>query len=204
MNLDPRGFIIGLFRVIVPTLVQGLLAIFAALAVIVYFDYPLIFARLGISKDVLATAQSQSLSSVTNFLSLPILNDSSQVIYWIAAVVFGYVIIWLSVNGLSSSQTAVAAEMQTIDTAGWIPLMVEAGIKMAMGLLLVFYLAFFKVGFGFWLSLTPGAITAPGVLSVLGAIVGFIGLAAQLYGVVVLVQLTIRPWYRTSVAGIQI
>jgi len=202
MNLDPRGFIVGLLRVLIPTPTQALIAGFGSLVVVIFFDYPLIFARLGVSQVVLATAQNQSLKSVTDFLNTPLISDSSQIIYWIALVVFGYVLIWLAANGVVTSRTSVAAEMNTVDTAGWVPLMVEAGIKMAIGLVLVFYLAAFKLIFAFWMSLTPGAITNPGVFTVLAALAGLAGLALQLYGVIALIQLTIQPWYRTNLANL--
>jgi hypothetical protein len=202
MNLDPRGFIVGLLRVLIPTPVQALLAGFIALAVVVFFDYPLIFARLGVSQVVLATAQNQSLKSVTDFLNTPLISDSSQIIYWIALVVFGYVLIWLAANGVVTSRTSVAAEMNTVDTAGWLPLMTEAGIKMAMGLVLVFYLVAFKLVFAYWMTLTAGAITNPGVLTILVGLGGLVGLTVQLYGVIVLIQLTIQPWYRTNLANL--
>jgi hypothetical protein len=188
--------------VLIPTPAQALLAGFVSLAAVVFFDYPLIFARLGVSQVVLATAQNQSLKSVTDFLNISLISDSSQIIYWIALIIVGYVLIWLAANGVVTSRISAAADMNTVDAAGWVPLMFEAGIKVAMGMILVFYLAAFKVIFAFWISLTPGAITNPGVFTVLAALGGLAGLTVQLYGVIALIQLTVQPWYRTNLANL--
>jgi len=197
MNLDPRGFIIGLLRVLIPTPIQMVMSGFVALSVIVYFDYPLIFARLGLSQEALATAQKQSLTSISGFLGQSWINDTSQLIYWAGVVVLGYVLFWITVNSVVTSRTPVAVEIGATDTAGWISLFYEAGIKVVMGLLLVFYLVGLKAGLSFWVSLTPAVISSADVGSVLIALLGLVGFWLQLYGVIALTQLVITPWYRT-------
>jgi hypothetical protein len=191
--MTPRGFITGLVRVIVPTFMQGMVSALLAAGILVFVQSQLLMVKLGISKGAADSARAQVLHWMDVVLSW--LANSSQITFGAVIVLAVYLLVWVIYNGVIVSRTEVSPDTQSIDPSVWIDLLQELGVKALAGLGLVFYVAYFRIGLALWLGWAPAALNSVTVLNVLQSLGAFIGLAAQLYGILALFQLATLPWY---------
>jgi len=192
--VTPRGFLAGLLRVVKPTPLQALGSIGLALLLLVLLQGQLLLVKMGLGVgSTLSSQVAHWIGAVQTGLEA-----SSVIIFWAAVALAAYLLVWVLSNGVVVSRTQISPETQSVDSAVWVGLLQQLGLKALCGLGLVFYLAYFHLGLNLWLSWSAAVISSVSVVSVLQAVAALLGLAAHLYGILVLAQLTLLPWYIAS------
>jgi hypothetical protein len=190
--MNAKSFFIGLFRIIVPTPLQAIVSFAIAAGILVWLNYPLIFAGIGASGQSVGAADGQVAHMVQSILAWQIFNNN-LVMIWLGMALMAYLVAWAGYLVLVSGRTSFA------DSDSLMALLREMGIKVIFGLGLVYYLAYIQPGLALWFSWVPGVFYRIDAVSIFAVIGAFLGLAAQLYGVLMMVQFTVLPWYQSEI-----
>ncbi|HSX02922.1 MAG TPA: hypothetical protein VLI05_06465 [Candidatus Saccharimonadia bacterium] len=183
-------------RVLRPTLAQALGAIFLALATLTLAQTQSIFARLGISQEAVTATHNQVLMRFGVILESSITANVALVTFWATVGLIAYLVCWGLYNVIIEARNEVTLETQYMNRGHWHGAVETLALKAVAGVILMLYVGAFKYGLSLWLALASAPLDDLSTMSVLMAVLGVLGFASQLYGLLVLVQLTITPWYR--------
>jgi len=183
------------WRVLRPTLAQTLGAIFLSLCVLVGVQSQSIFSRLSASNTVLASTRTVFADRFNTVLQSSILGQVALVAFWAAIGLVVYLVCWGAYNAYVSLRNEVVLETAYINRTPldgpWLALV----IKIISAGLFVAYIMAFQYGISLWLALTDPVTLTVTMTNVIQAGLAVLGLAAQLYGLLIFVQLTVTPWY---------
>lgn len=188
----------GFWRVLVPTAAQALAAVFLALAAIVSLQSHLLLDRLGISTDAIDAAGSQFADRFGAVLSSPVTDKVVLVAFWSAVGLIIYLICWGAYNMLIAARNEVALETQYINRSHWDGPWGALVVKSLSALLALAYITTFSYGLSVWIALAAPIFQTTTLEAALMAVMAVLGLAVQLYSLLVIVQLLFTPWYTNS------
>ncbi len=184
-------------RELVPTPAQGLGSVFIAMCVLVAVQAQQIFSRLGISDQAITATRDQLTTRFSVILQSNITANLALVTFWAAVGLVAYLICWGIYNLLVEARNEVTIETQYTNHGHWRGPLETLLLKAIAATTLVVYTAvFFKYALSWWLALSATLLDALTVETVLMALAAVIGMAIQLYILLLLAQLTITPWYR--------
>jgi hypothetical protein len=199
MNSEVRGLLARLGREVIPTTTQTLGAIFLGLGVLVVIQSQDILARFGISDDAIMSTRHQLSDRFNVILQSDIASSVALVSFWAAVGLVAYLVCWGGYNIFVEARNEAIIETQyTNHPLHWRGPLQTLGLKMLFGLLLLLYCMNFQYALAFWLAMTAPILDHFGIGSVVLALGGVLGLALQLYGLLLLLQLTLTPWYRSE------
>lgn len=191
--MNPRGYIVGLVRILLPTPLQALTAVVVSLLALGLINIQQIFSLIGFQVNAAGISRL-----IDGFINLAVFTDKSLIFSSAGIGLIAYLLIWLIYNGVISSRTQVSAETGVVDTSAWLGLMLEMAIKAATGFLLIEYLMYFRAIMGLWLGWSSGVLHGVSLVSAGSALGAVFGFALQLYLLFALIQAVVLPWYRSA------
>jgi hypothetical protein len=189
----------GLVRVLIPTTLQVMAAVFIAMLGLLAAQTHELFARLGISEEAIGVARQHALDRFSVILQSSFVSNFALVAFWAGIGLVAYLLCWSAYNAVIEARNEVTIETQYTNKGHWQGIIETLALKAVAALLLMLYVVFFQYGLALWLALGAGLFTQVDAGHIVAALGAVLGLAAQLYGLLVLIQLTIMPWYRTEV-----
>ena len=197
MNPELYGLVRWLAREIIPTSTQALGAVFVALGVLVVVQSQDILARFGISDDAIMSTRHQLVDRFNVILQSDIASSVALVSFWAAVGLVAYLVCWGGYNIFVEARNEAIIETQyTNHPLHWRGPLQTLGLKMFFAVLFLLYCMNFQYALAFWLAMTAPLLDHLDVSSILLTLGGVIGLSVQLYGLLLLLQLTFTPWYR--------
>jgi hypothetical protein len=188
----------GLARILTPTLTQVLVALFLAIGGLLIAQTHEIFSRLGISDEAIQVTQQHVTSRFSVILKSALVGDIALVTFWAAVGLVAYLICWGLYNAVIEARNEVTIETQYTNKGHWQGVIETLALKAVAAVLTLVYVIVFQYGLALWLALASGLFTEFTMGNVLSAVLATLGMALQLYGLLVLIQLTLTPWYRAE------
>ncbi len=186
------------WRVLKPTGAQVLGALLLAAGVLVAAQSQAVLQRLGITDQAIELARRDTLEHVGAILTAPLVAHIALVTFWAAVGLVAYLLCWGAYNAWITARNQVTIETQYTNKGHWQGVVETLALKAVAALALAVYLATFQYGLALWVTLAAGLSGPPSAGAIVAALVAVLGLALELYGLLVLVQLVITPWYRVK------
>jgi hypothetical protein len=185
-------------REIIPTPLQAIGALILASVVLIASQSQALLARFGITQAGIDVARQQFATHMDFILSSPLAANLALITFWATIGLMAYLICWGAYNLYVEARNQVTVETGYTNHGHWRSAWETLALKAVCAAALVACLAVFKYGLSFWLALAAAVFTDPSVMAILQALGAVLGLAVQLYLVLVLIQLTFTPWYNTK------
>jgi hypothetical protein len=185
----------GLWQVVVPTPLQAVSVLVLSFWFLTLANISSIMGRLGITPEGVDSGRAVAVKFLNNFFGANLMSSIALVLFW-AGVGFGvYLICWSVYGTMVSLRNRVVLESgyrnRGSSVAGVAPMLFNA----ISGVALILYAFTFVSGFNQWLDGTQSLVQTISAASLMLAVFAIVGLALQLYIFLVLVQLTLTPWY---------
>ncbi len=187
-----RGFV----KELIPTPLQSLASVFVAACMLTAMQSQQILSGLGISQSAVDSTKGELASRFDVVLQSNITSNIALVTFWAAVGLVAYLVCWGLYNALIAARNEVTIETQYTNRGHWRGVWETLALKSTAALGLIFCIAMFKYGFSLWVALTLPLLAEPGIKGFIFAIGAVLGLAVQLYVLLLFVQLTISPWYK--------
>jgi hypothetical protein len=182
-------------RVLLPTSVQVLAAVFISLGFFIVVHSQALLTRLGISQQALNVTRDQVIDRSAVIIDSPIASHFALITFWAGIGLVVYLICWGAYNVLIEARNQVALGIGYTNRGRWGGAWAQLLLKVLASSALLGYILGFKYALSLWLALTGPVLSQTSVSSALMAMVAVLGLALQLYVLIVLVQLTLTRWY---------
>jgi hypothetical protein len=186
----------GFWRVLRPTPLQVLGSFMAALLVLIGAQSSTVLRSLGISAEAIQMASEDASHRFQLILESSLVSHVALVAFWAAIGLMAYLVCWAGYNLWISARNEVTIETQYTNKGQWDSMVETLAVKAVASLGLVLYLLSFQVLLAGWLTLTSGVLNNPTTPTALMAGLAVVGMAVQLYGLIILLQLAFTPWYR--------
>jgi hypothetical protein len=183
------------WRVFRPTSLQVLASVSMALSALIVAHSQSLLALLSIGPAAIDHTRQELLTRFNAFLTSGVTSNLALITFWAAIGLVVYLVCWGGYNTFVTARNQVALQTQYTNQGPAQGLWFILGIKLAAILLLVGYLSVFTYGLSWWLALSAAFVHTPDIAGVSMAFGAVLGLAAQLYGVLVFIQLIFTPWY---------
>lgn len=194
----PITFTRRMLAVIIPTSPQILAALVVSLALLAGIHSAAILKLIGITPEGISASQDQFHARFDALLRSPIASHLALVTFWALVGLIAYLVCWGAYNVLIEARNEVTLNTAYVNRGHWRGPYETLALKSIAGVGLALIAVSLWNGISFWLALSAPAVSNPSVSSVLLAVVAVLGLALQLYSVLVFVQLTFTPWYRAE------
>ncbi len=185
----------ALWRVIVPTPMQAAAVLALAFWLLVLAKVPAIMARFGITAEGIDTTRASFINALNSILGPSLPANIALVVFWAGVGLVVYLICWWSYNLMIGMRNRVTIETGYLNRGSMVGLILPILFNLISGVALILYLSGFAAGLNQWLAGTAPVVQNVTTSTVILAAAALLGLAIQLYGVLVLIQLTITPWY---------
>ena len=179
-----------------PTAAQTFSFIGLALVIVLAANIRQIYALAGIEATALNAALDQFQAQTSGILTSQFASTATLVTFWAIIGMIAYLICWSAYNFMIEARNEVTLKTQytnqghrTSGIGGFIAKLVAGGF-------LLLLLMMFRPGFAYWLELAAPAFIDLVPEAIAMGVAAVLGLAAQLYLVLVLSLATIKPWYR--------
>jgi len=194
----PLPFAKRLLVVLLPTTGQIIGSLCLALLIVCLAQSRSLVAHIGLPAYATATTGAQITARFDAILTSPITSQAALVTFWALIGLVIYLICWGAYNALIEARNEVTLTTSYTNRGHWRSSYHTLALKSvsAVGLALIIWSLW--QGIAFWLALSAEVITHPSLLSSAQALAGVMGLALQLYLVLMFVQLTFSPWYRAE------
>jgi hypothetical protein len=187
-----------LTEIILPTTNQSLTLLVVALVLIVVTHLNKLLQAFGITKQAISITGSDLHQQLFPLLSSPITGQAALIVFWAAVGLIAYLACWSVYNLMIEARNEVTLSTEYTNKVSSLGYVETLGLKALCGVGLVITIILLWPGLPLWIGLAGKAIIHPQTVPILLALAGVIGLAAQLYTVLVFVQLTFTPWYRVE------
>jgi hypothetical protein len=158
----------------------------------------MILSRLGISPAAIQATHDQIVQRFGVILESQIASNIALVTFWATIGLVTYLMCWGVYNVIIEARNEVTLETQYTNRQHWGGAVETLALKAGAAVLLMILLSNFSYGLSFWSALAAPVMDDPSASAVMMVGAGVLGLALQLYLLVVLIQLTITPWYRAD------
>lgn len=197
MNTDV-GFGGKLWREIVPTLGQALVSLVLALVVMLLSQSGPLASRLGITAEGVDASQRDLFSPFRSILITQLASNIVLIVFWATVGLVAYLICWSFYNFLIEARNEVTLETAYMNRGHWRGHWQTFLLKLVCGAGLVTIVATLHLTIPRWINVSHTLFSSPSLAQIGLAILGLLGLAVNLYLVLVFVQLTFTPWYRVK------
>jgi hypothetical protein len=191
-----NSFLHRFIAVLKPTTVQWLGGVFLSLALLIIAQLQGILPRIGVTTQAITATQEQFHGRIETVLRSPISAQLALMTFWALVGLSAYLVCWGIYNALVEARNEVTLTTAYTNRGHWRGPYETLAIKALAGVGLAMLLSSFWSGFSIWVALSSLVLTQLSVANSALAAVAVLGLAVQLYAVLVLVQLTFTPWYR--------
>jgi hypothetical protein len=157
-----------------------------------------ILPRIGITPQAISASQVQFHDRFDVILRSPIAAQLALMTFWALVGLVAYLICWGVYNALIEARNEVTLSTAYTNRGHWRGPYETLAVKAVAGVGLAVILSNFWSGLSLWIALSSLALGQPSPENVGLALVGVVGLALQLYAVLVFIQLTFTPWYRAE------
>jgi hypothetical protein len=187
-----------LIKVIAPTRLQALIAVFLSLGILAITQSSAILKRIGISDQALQSSNDQ-LKERFSFVSHSVLaSNVALVAFWSAVGLVAYLICWAAYNLIIEARNEVTLETEYenrgVEHGPWLTLL----IKGVGSIVLVVAIFTFRYGLALAFTLASAVIKSPTPLTALSGAMAVLILAVEIYLIFVSVELVISSWYRSE------
>ena len=197
---------LGRFRaVVIPTASQALSSAFLALLILSLAQSRSLLQRVGINPDTLSLGSSQFQVQFDNVLRSSLASQAALIAFWATVGLVAYLVCWGIYNLLIEARnkiTLTTAYTNRTDPASggrhWIGPLETLALKAVSAAALALTIGSLWYGLSFWITLARQAVAQPAALTIAAGLAAVLGLALQLYLLLVFVQLTFSPWYRAE------
>lgn len=194
--IQPPPFIRNFKLVLIPTRFQIGAALVLAWLILVFTQIHDILAKFGIGQAAVDLARTELTGQFGGILRSAITANLTLVTFWATVGLIAYLVCWAAYNAVIEARNQVTLETQYKNRQHYFGRWETLGMKTGAGVLLVIYLVLFKYGFMLWLGLSAAFVADSNIGYFLISLLAWAGLAAQLYGLLVLLQLTFTAWYQ--------
>jgi hypothetical protein len=183
-------------QVVVPTSTQALGSGLLALIFLLLTQIDSFLTRVGITTGALDATKTQLGPRIEVVLRSPIASQAALLTFWATVGLVAYLICWGAYNLLIEARNEVTLNTAYVNRGHWRGPFETLALKATWAVGLVIVLWSLRYGVSFWLALSHGVLTDTSISTAILAIVAVLGLAVQIYMVLVFIQLTFTPWYR--------
>jgi ABC-type multidrug transport system fused ATPase/permease subunit len=185
-------------RVVVPTRTQVLGSFFLALAILLLAQTQSLLKHIGITDQALDATSNQFHNRFDAILQSSIASNIALVTFWALVGLVAYIICWGLYNIIIQARNEVTLTTGYANRGHWRGPYETMALKTLAAVGLALIVTSLWYGMSFWLALSAEAITQPSMDTAIGTLVAIVGLAFQLYAVLLFIQLTFTPWYRAE------
>jgi hypothetical protein len=196
----PVTFTRRLLAVVIPTSPQVLAALVVSLALLVCIHSAGLLKLIGITPAAISASQDQFHARFDSLLRSPIASHLALVTFWALVGLVAYLVCWGAYNVLIEARNEVTLNTAYVNRGHWRGPYETLALKSIAAVGLALIIVSLWNGISFWLALSDSAVIDPSVANVIYAVIAVLGLALQLYSVLVFIQLTFTPWYRAEAA----
>jgi hypothetical protein len=180
----------------VPTLPQALGSVLFSLIFLLAAQFDAFLSRLGITSTALDMTRDQIGPRIGVILRSPVASQAALLTFWATVGLVAYLICWGAYNLLIEARNEVTLNTAYTNRGHWRGPFETLSLKASSAVGLAIALWSVRYGISVWLVLSHGILTETSVTTAILAIMAVLGLALQLYVVLVFIQLTFTPWYR--------
>jgi hypothetical protein len=185
-----------LMAVIVPTKAQALGSSFIALLLLSLGQSQTLLAKIGLTGPLLMASQDQFHTRFDVILRSPFASQTALVTFWATVGLIAYLICWGAYNLIIEARNEVTLSTSYTNRGHWRGPHETLALKAVSAIGLAIAIGTMRYGLSFWLVLSGRFLINPTVTDIGLALLAVVGLAAELYLVLVFAQLTFTPWYR--------
>lgn len=185
-----------LMAVIVPTKAQTLGCFFLALLVLTLAQSQSLLALIGLKGALLQASQDQFHARFEVILRSPFASQTALVTFWATVGLIAYLICWGAYNLVIEARNEVTLNTSYTNRGHWKGPQETLALKGVSAVGLAAVIGTLRFGLSFWMALSGRFLSGPTASDIGFALLAVVGLAVELYLVVVFVQLTFTPWYR--------
>lgn len=184
---------------IIPTPLQLIAAITVAALVMVVIQFQQIFTALGVPTEALKAASGQLKNNFNFILGSSLASELAIISFWATLGLIAYLVCWGAYNVLIEARNDLEVTTGYSNRGHWRGPWETLALKAVAAIGLVLALVTFKYGFSLWLTLAVLPLTALTAMNVVWAVLAIVGFGIQLYLVLLMIQLTFTPWYRSLI-----
>jgi hypothetical protein len=179
----------------VPTLGQVLLVIASSAALIVMGRSASILRAFGITPAGADAAAQSFRQQFELVLNSAVTENIILILFWAAIGMIVYLVCWSLYGAYVAARNEVDLKIDYVNLGRWQGPWVTLGVKFLGAIVLIALLALFVPGNTLWELMSVPFFEGPNLSNTAAFAEAIIGLALQLYLILVGVQLTFTPWY---------
>ena len=194
--MPPAQSLWGRFiRVLIPTKLQTLVSLLLGVAIIGAMHFPTLLSYIGADPEALKAAGTQLHERFSGLLVSPGAVGLTIATFWAAVGLMAYLIFWSLSNVVIQARNQLTLETKYTNRGNWRGPVETLAVKAVGGTFFMGIVFLLKPGLALWVALNSVFYKSLG-LQILISSGSALGVALQLYLVLVCVILTFTPWYR--------
>jgi hypothetical protein len=158
-----------------------------------------ILTALNITNGSIDGLSKQLHSHLDVILRSAIVSHFALIVFWAIVGLIAYLICWGVYNVFVEARNEVTLSTDYTNQGHWKGAQQTLAIKAVSAVCLVVVLGTLTTGVSLWLAVSALAIAHVSMWSIGEVLTAILGLAMQLYIIILFVQLTFTPWYRPEV-----
>lgn len=188
-----------LVRQIVPSVGQSLLMLVIGLVVILVSQSDSILRHVGISQAGISTTQTGVSDQFHNVLVSAFAANLALIVFWSTIGLVAYLVCWGVYNIILELRNEVTLAAGYTNHGHWMGARQTLLLKAACAVGLGATMLTLKYGVAYWIALSTTALTGSlSPMSFVEVAAAVVGVAVQVYLVILFIQLTFTPWYTPS------
>lgn len=187
-----------LLQIVVPTKVQVFGAFVVSIGILLIGLRQDLVARIGIPSLAIAATGAALQSNLDTVLRSGLAGQLALMTFWAIIGLVAYLVCWGGYNIVIEARNELTLNTEYTNKGHWRGPYETLALKTGCGLALALLILSLRPGISLWLALCTPMIAQPTANNVIQVVVSIIGLAVQLYAVLLFVQLTFTPWYRVQ------
>jgi hypothetical protein len=182
--------------VVVPTKAQALGSLFLAMLILVMGQSTALLAKIGLKGELLTASQNEFHTRFDVILRSPFASQTALITFWATVGLVAYLVCWGAYNLIIEARNEVTLTTSYTNRGHWQGPHETLALKAIAGVGLALAISGLRLGLSFWLALSGRWLITPTAGDFAAALLAVVGLALELYIVLVFIQLTFTPWYR--------
>ncbi len=158
-----------------------------------------ILLALNVTSGSIDGLSNQLNSYLDVILRSAVVSHFALIVFWAIVGLIAYLICWGVYNVIVEARNEVTLSTDYTNQGHWKGAQQTLAIKSVTAVCLAVVIGTLTAGVSLWLTLSATAIAQVSIWSIGEALTAILGLATQLYLILMFVQLTFTPWYRPEV-----
>jgi hypothetical protein len=192
----PLTFAQRLLAVVVPTKAQTLVCVFLGLLILTLGQSQALLAKIGLKGALLTASQDQFHARFEVILRSPFASQTALVTFWATVGLIAYLICWGAYNLIIEARNEVTLNTSYTNRGHWKGPHETLALKAVSAIGLAVAIGTLRYGLSSWVALSGLFINDPTPSHIGQALLAVVGMATELYFLIMFVQLTFTPWYR--------